>query len=385
MKIAVIGAGIIGVSIAAEAAARGADVTLIDKNAPGSGTSSTSYGWINSNGKEPVGYYELNRAGLQAHRRLAGTGADWFRPTGHIELAATPEHANGLHRRLERLGQLGYEATGISSSTASELIPDLIVPKDCTAVAYFPNEAHCYPALYIRHQLQRAKDLGVRLRVGAAVESFEEIAEGVNVILSDGTSAVVDQVISAVGRWTNDITAAAGLGSVVTEYHEPGDVTVGYLAVTNPLPVAIDRILTSPKLNIRPAGGGRLLLQALDLDATATADTVPAIDSELAREFIYRLQEILKNTGNAHLTELHVGVRAMPADGRSIIGAVPFRPWLYLVATHSGVTLAPFLGPAVAAEVFDECEPLFDEFRPTRLLDGHPHQVLAAPRHPGQQ
>lgn len=49
MKIAVIGAGIIGVSIAAEAAARGADVTLIDKNAPGSGTSSITYAWARRN------------------------------------------------------------------------------------------------------------------------------------------------------------------------------------------------------------------------------------------------------------------------------------------------------------------------------------------------
>jgi D-hydroxyproline dehydrogenase subunit beta len=165
MKIAVIGAGVIGVSIAAEAAARGADVTLIDKNAPGSGTSLITYAWVNSNGKEPVGYYELNRAGLEAHHRLAGTGADWFRPTGHIELAATPEHADELQRRLERLGQLGYEATGISSSTATELIPDLTVPEDCAAVAHFPDEAQCYPALYVRHQLQRAKHLGVSLRV----------------------------------------------------------------------------------------------------------------------------------------------------------------------------------------------------------------------------
>jgi glycine/D-amino acid oxidase-like deaminating enzyme len=385
VKIAVIGAGIIGVSIAAEAAARGADVTLIDKEAPGSGTSSTSYAWVNSNGKEPVGYYELNRAGLEAHYRLAGSGADWFRPTGHIELAATPEHAGELQRRVERLDRLGYEAAGIGSTIACELIPDLVIPEECTAAAYFPNEAHCYPALYIRHQLRRAEHLGVRLRVGAAVESFAETTEGVNVILSNSECFLVDKVISAVGRWTNDITAAAGLDPVVAEYQEPGDVTVGYLAVTNPLPVAIDRVLTSPMLNVRPAGGGRLLLQALDLDSTAAVEDVPATSSDLAREFTSRLQEILKNTGNARITELHVGVRAMPADGRSIIGTAPSRPWLYLVATHSGVTLAPFLGPAVAAEVFDEPDALFDDFRPTRLLDNRAHQVLAAPRQPGQQ
>jgi hypothetical protein len=75
----------------------------------------------------------------------------------------------------------------------------------------------------------------------------------------------------------------------------------------------------------------------------------------------------------------------LPADGRSIIGAVPSRPWLYLVATHSGVTLGPFLVPVVTAEVCGEPEPLFDAFRPTRLLDSYPRKVLAAPRQPGQQ
>lgn len=372
-------------SIAAEAAARGADVTLIDNKAPGSGTSSVSYAWVNSNGKEPAGYYELNRAGLEAHHRLAGGGGDWFRPTGHIELAATPEHVKELHRRLERLGQFGYEATDISTAAATGLVPDLIVPEDCTAAAYFPREGHVFPALYIRHQLQRAREHGVSLRIGVTARAFQETAEGVDVTLGDGSTVSVDQVVSAVGRWTNDITAAAGLGPVVAEYQKPGDVTVGYLAVTNPLPVSIDRMITSPKLNVRPDGGGRLLLQALDLDVNATPGAVPAVDSDLGKEFISRLRDVLKNTENAHITEIQVGLRAMPADGQSVIGPVPSRPWLYLVATHSGVTLAPFLGASVAAEVFGEVEPLFEDFRPTRLLDSYPQQVLAAPRQPGQQ
>ncbi|QOT19877.1 FAD-binding oxidoreductase [Paenarthrobacter sp. YJN-5] len=385
MKIAVIGAGMIGVSIAVETAARGAEVTLIDKSAPGSGTSAVSYAWVNSNGKEPTGYYELNRAGLEAHYRLADGGADWFRPTGHIEIATAPEHTTELRHRLKRLEELGYEATSISGTTASALIPDLIVPENLEAAAYFPREAHVYPSLYIRHQLRRAEQLGVTLRTGATVAAFHEADDGVKITLSDGSSLSADRVISAAGRWTNDITAAAGLGPVVAEYQEPGDVTVGYLAVTNPLPAAIDRMLTSPRLNIRPAGGGRLLLQALDLDVTAAAETTPGTNSDLAKEFVGRLQSILKNTTNAHITELDVGVRAMPADGQSVIGGVPSRPWLYLVATHSGVTLAPFLGTAVAAEVLGEIEPLLNDFRPTRLLDSYPQHALTAPRQPGQQ
>ena len=90
MKIAVIGAGMIGVSIAAEAAARGAEVTLIDKRSPGSGTSSLSYGWVNSNNKDPQDDFELDCAGMDAHYRLAADGADWFTPTGHVEFATPP-------------------------------------------------------------------------------------------------------------------------------------------------------------------------------------------------------------------------------------------------------------------------------------------------------
>ena len=44
----VVGAGIIGSSIAYELSKRGVKVTLIDKNAPGSACSGSSFSWINA-------------------------------------------------------------------------------------------------------------------------------------------------------------------------------------------------------------------------------------------------------------------------------------------------------------------------------------------------
>ncbi|MEO8220960.1 MAG: FAD-binding oxidoreductase [Specibacter sp.] len=385
MKIAVIGAGMIGVSIAAEAASRGADVTLIDKNSPGSGTSSLSYGWVNSNNKYPKDYFELNRAGVDAHYRLAGAGADWFAPTGHVEFATDPSHATELVRRLDRLGELGYEAEKITPGCAQGLVPDLRIPTNVDFAALFPREAHCYPNLYIRHRLRQSRGHKFTLLSGVEAVHLTGKGSGAVVGLSDGSTILADHVISAAGRWTNSIAAVAGLGPVMTEYREPGDVTVGYLAVTNPLTTDVTRLVTSPDLNVRPAGGGRLMLQALDLDATAAAGAAPGTTSALAREFISRLQTLLHNTENASISELGVGRRAMPADGQSIIGTVPSVPWLYLVATHSGVTLAPLLGTGVVAEVFGEPEPLFDKFRPARLLDS-PHPASPpAPRRPGEQ
>ena len=109
LHVAVIGAGVIGTSVAVGLAERGFRVELIDQGVPGSGTSSSSYGWVNANNKEPQSYYELNLAGMAAHHLLAvGAGGGWLRRTGHVELATDPQHAEELDRRIERLDDLGY-------------------------------------------------------------------------------------------------------------------------------------------------------------------------------------------------------------------------------------------------------------------------------------
>ena len=41
----------------------------------------------------------------------------------------------------------------------------------------------------------------------------------------------------------------------------------------------------------------------------------------------------------------------MPVDGKSIVGPMPGAQRLYVVLTHSGVTLAPALGDLVAESI----------------------------------
>ncbi|MDQ0093048.1 NAD(P)/FAD-dependent oxidoreductase [Paeniglutamicibacter psychrophenolicus] len=385
MKIAVVGAGIVGVSIAAELASRGAEVVLLDRNPAGSGTSSTSFAWVNSNNKHPDAYYELNLAGMHAHHKLAASDGEWFHPTGHVELAVDSEHRKELQQRLKRLASLGYITELPDVKQTIQLIPDLLLPGGESTTAFYPLEAHIDPVCYVEKRLEGAVSLGVTFLSPVEVQSLEPQDGGCLLGLDDGNSMLVDRVVSATGRWTNEIARLAGLPPFMLEFQGPGDPTMGYLAVTNPLPLSLSRVLTSPRLNVRPAPGGRLILQALDLDATAEVGRQPAADSSLAQEYIYRLREILGHTSGARIDEIQVARRAIPRDGLSIIGAPVDKPWLYLVATHSGVTLAPFLGERVAAEIFGNTEPLFDSFRPDRLLRPSKVATFAAPRRPGEQ
>jgi glycine/D-amino acid oxidase-like deaminating enzyme len=63
-----------------------------------------------------------------------------------------------------------------------------------------------------------------------------------------------------------------------------------------------------------------------------------------------------------------VGVRPLPADGLPAVGWVRAPGGLYVVVTHSGVTLAPLLAELVTREVHGSTEPLLAPFRPDRFL-----------------
>ena len=70
-KVVVVGAGIIGTTIAYELSKMGAKVTLIDKELPASGASGSSFSWINATyPKKPYSYNLLSQLGIDAYKNL---------------------------------------------------------------------------------------------------------------------------------------------------------------------------------------------------------------------------------------------------------------------------------------------------------------------------
>ncbi|NHD17763.1 MULTISPECIES: FAD-binding oxidoreductase [unclassified Actinopolyspora] len=385
MHVIVIGAGIVGVSIAAGLAESGTRVTVLEQGHSGEGTTSTSYAWFNANGKEPPSYFALNAAGVQAHHELVRDGAPWFFPGGHLEIAADEAHQRHLESRIARLRKHGYPVEEFDSERALQLVPDLRLPEDPRKVAFFPKEGHIFPLAYLDTMLNRARAAGAEIHTQAHVVAIEPSGAGAAVRTADGRSFEADTVVTAAGRWTEEIAALAGAHVPLAHFSEPGDATVGYLATTNPVSSSLDRVVTTPRLNVRPDSNGRLLLQALDLDAAADPNHTPPPDSALAEEYLRRLREALHGTEGAQVERLVVGQRVMPADGLTIAGPSVEQPWLYVVATHSGVTLAPLLGRAVTREVLGGHEPLLDDFRLSRFREGATLTAPPAPCRPGEQ
>ena len=64
-NIVVIGAGIVGTSIAVNLLQYGSKITLIDKDTQTNGASRLSFAWINAAGKTPFDYHDLNRRSME--------------------------------------------------------------------------------------------------------------------------------------------------------------------------------------------------------------------------------------------------------------------------------------------------------------------------------
>ena len=101
-----------------------------------------------------------------------------------------------------------------------------------------------------------------------------------------------------------------------------------------------------------------------------------------------KIAAVLPAARGVGLQRLTLGFRPMPLDELPVVGAIPDVPNLYVVVTHSGVTLAPILGRYVTQEVMSGSRiEALAPFRPERCGPGFTQvrsgQALWALRGPG--
>jgi glycine/D-amino acid oxidase-like deaminating enzyme len=95
-------------------------VIVLEAARAGSGTSSTSFAWVNAVRKEPEVYHRLNAAGMAAHQTLASElgGDAGYHGGGSLEWAEGAHDEAELHARIERLASRGHAAEWISRERA---------------------------------------------------------------------------------------------------------------------------------------------------------------------------------------------------------------------------------------------------------------------------
>ncbi|MER5428082.1 FAD-binding oxidoreductase [Streptomyces sp. NPDC002588] len=368
MKVVIIGAGVLGVSVARQLAIAGEDVLLLDQRGVGTGTTATTFAWTNSSRKPDPDYHRLNLAGMEEHGRLAGQlrGEPSYFPSGALQWADAANEQR-LAGNVERLQSLGYPAHWVTPDEATRIAGDLRIPATITSIAHFPGEGYVLPELFVGNLLADAERHGADWAIGEVV-AIDDRPDGVSVTLAGGEVRRGDRVVLAAGRWTERLAARAGIDVPMVTEAGRGAQAVGLLGYARSPELDLRCVIHSPGLNLRPAAGGHTVLQALDLNADVDPEDPPSADGDIANTLARRFSALLPDPSRAPTIDLRVGIRSLPADGHTVAGYASTHSRVYCLVSHSGVTLAPILGRLAAAEITtDREEALLRAFRPTRF------------------
>ena len=367
MRIVVIGAGIVGVHVAVALARRGADVTLIDRGEPGGGTTAGSFAWIDASAPGIAPYLELRLLGVRAwHRQVQELGRPrWLSLPGTLTWAQAGEEAHTLEEHSRRLEAAGHGPGRLSAEEVLRQEPDLHLPPDLDCVYRYDGEGWVQTGPAVADLLGRGAAAGLRLRTATEVRelSVDSSSRLTGLRFASGERLATDAVVCCVGRLTESLLAHAGVQVPMLEPGRGAVPVAGLVVRTTPVRSRISRVVLADGLLIRPDGGGRLLVNSGACDAQLSGEAPQRAAGE---RLLALLARRLRGAEQAGVQEARVCVRAIAADLLPAVGRV--LDGLYVIATHSGVTLAPALAELVSSELLeDTVREELEGFRPGRF------------------
>ncbi|GAB3288230.1 NAD(P)/FAD-dependent oxidoreductase [Parasphingorhabdus pacifica] len=369
--VVVIGAGVIGVSVAFNLARRGLSVQILDSGRAGMGTTDTTFAIDITARKTPHSYFELAKHSATLHEQLDKefSQPSWRFPAPSVEWGTNEYDRDVMLRRRERLLEWGYESTVVDIAELAELAPGLRLPPagEATAVVY-PQACWYDTRAYIDSLLAQAKREGVTLTEGVQITDLHYRGNTLAGVRSGERVWTGDLVINCAG-------AGAGQLTTLTGAELPLKLLPGVIGYLDPVPgLDINSIWTLWTINFRPTRNGGLCLHSYPLDAQlpeGTDATTPVPDA-LTEELRTLAASVLPHHASTAALKTKVGVRPVPADGLPIIGATPNEPRLYHVVTHSGIHLAPALAESVAEDIVSSGgSDLLSSYRADRATNGH--------------
>jgi len=212
--VTIIGAGVIGLAIAARIAGKGWEAYVLEKNETfGLETSSRHSGVIHAGIYYPQNLLRtrLCLAGNRALYKLCEERGIGYRKTGKLVVATTDEEVSELEILLDRGQRNGVEGLSIlSRREMKELEPNM----DGVAALLSPSTGIIDSHALMKYFIARAVEGGVQIAYQTRVIGIEKLADGYKVTVKDGTGEfpfITRMVINCAGLESDKVAELAGI------------------------------------------------------------------------------------------------------------------------------------------------------------------------------
>ena len=376
--VAVIGAGVIGASVAYHLALRGRrDVVLLDRSSgPGQGSTGRATGGYRAQYATPINVRLSLLARAKLLRFEADTGIDpGFHQAGYLWLAATPAELAVL-----RAGQAVQHAEGLTEAVEvdageiARLNPALCLDEVAGGV-YCPTDGFVRPTAILAGYLAAAERLGARLHWGVEATGFGRRRDGsVASVRTTQGDMEVTAVVNAAGPWAASVAAWAGVDLPVAALRRQVAVTTPFDRLPSDMPMTI---FAGDGFHLRVRDGRVLLLwptpgvTGRPFDDSVDPAWVEAVEAKAHRR-VPVLREAAIDPGACW-----GGLYEVTPDKHAILGPAPGCANLFLANGSSGhgVMHAPALGHLLAEIICDGAATTFDvgPLRLSRFSEGAPN------------
>ena len=364
----VIGAGVLGASVAYHCAKEGLAVLVLEKNEPLCLTSGATFAWLGSHLKMPPSYNRLSREGIAMYAGLEQElESDLeYSQIGSIFMMRTEQEYEEARQRIKEWQAEGLPLELIDGKEVLRREP--LLPPFYSGGYLCPVDIEVNPFKTVAAYLRKARELGAELRYHCEVTSLGSGGGGKRTVVAGEHSFEGRTVVSGTGIFTPAIAA-------MVEVEVPMIQSRGQILVTEKSEQRLNGFVACLG---DPGAGGFMMKQVkagnfmfgytqepVHFDNSVTYEGFTGIARTLAASVpALRSLVILRSYG---------GIRPMPRDTLPIISEVPGQPGLILLIMHSGFTLSVLVGRAVAARVTGkEDSPLFTEFGLERFAGQQP-------------
>jgi glycine oxidase len=368
-RIAIIGAGVVGLGIAWRLAGR-AEVTLFDRGKSGAGASHAAAGMLAACCEAEPGEEALVALGRDSQARwpafaeelARASGIDVeLRGEGTLVLALTSDDQAEIAQRLPFQQRLGLPLEWLSAAATRAREPHLAGK---IAGALFSPQDHQVDNRKLTQALRiAAESAGAKIREHCPVKEIA-VARGraTGIALEDGTMVPADKVVLAAGAWSR------GIGGLPTDRRPPvrpvkGQMLALRMDAAAPL---LNHVLWAPGAYLVPRRDGRLIIGGT-VEEKGFDDKITAGGMLTLLEAAWRAVPAIEELP---IDEIWVGHRPGSRDDAPILGRGPLEDLFYATGHHrNGILLAPVTADAMARLVLDDVvEPAIRPFGLERFL-----------------
>ena len=352
----VIGAGIIGSSIAYHLAQRKASVILLEKGDLAAGSSGACDGLIFLQSKKPGIHLQLAMESRKRFARLRSSlpVAIEYRECGGMVVIESDEELAVMHEFVKEQQKIGLDVTLLNANRARQLEPHL--SEHILGATRSPLDGQVNPIALTLGFALGAKKLGAQVITGATVHGIDTTSGRVSAVETDTERFEADIIVNAAGSYAPEIGTMVGLPIPIKPRR-------GQIIVTEACPPMLNHCMISAKYiaakfnpEIAKAGG-----EGISIEQTENGNFLLGSTREFVgydkRTTSKGLQSIAAKTAGiipaieqVNVIRAFAGLRPYTPDGLPILGPVADVPGFFMAAGHEGdgIALSPITGELIA-------------------------------------